>query len=142
MSEDDSTDVYGYLKPTFHRFSTGSELGFSTTTLTTSPPEPIPIESYSNFGETALDNPLSSVTEINSNNLVLTSFDNQVLTGFDNQVSTGSAIPDLTGLTGSNSDDTTDSSYDVPRSFSESNTSQENRREIRPLIMDLEPVQV
>jgi hypothetical protein len=139
-SEEESTDFYGYLKPTFHRFSTGSELGFSASTLAT-PPEPIPIESYANFGETASANPVSSEIEINSNNLVLTGFNNQALTGSTNPGLPGSPSPALTGLTGSSSSDPTDSTYDTPRSLTSS--SQEKRLDgRRPLILALESVQV
>jgi hypothetical protein len=147
-SEEESTDFYGYLKPTFHRFSTGSELGFSASTLAT-PPEPIPIESYANFGETASANPVSSEIEINSNNLVLTGFNNQALTGSTitgltgstNPGLPGSPSPALTGLTGSSTGDPTDSTYDTPRSLTSS--SQEKRLDgRRPLILALESVQV
>jgi hypothetical protein len=139
-SEEESTDFYGYLKPTFHRFSTGSELGFSASTLAT-PPEPIPIESYANFGETASANPVSSEIEINSNNLVLTGFNNQALTGSTNPGLPGSPSPALTGLTGSSSGDPADSTYDTPRSLTSS--SQEKRLDSRrPLILALESVQV
>lgn len=139
-SEEESTDFYGYLKPTFHRFSTGSELGFSASTLA-SQPEPIPIESYANFGETVSANPVSSEIEINSNNLVLTGFNNQALTGSTNPGLPGSSSPALTGLTGSSSSDPTDSTYDTPRSLTSS--SQEKRLDgRRPLILALESVQV
>jgi len=44
MNIDDCTDVDGYLKPTFHQFSTDSDLIFRTDS--TPPVDPIPAESY------------------------------------------------------------------------------------------------
>ena len=51
-SEAEMTDVYGYLKPTFHQFSTDFSPTITTSAETYS--EPIPIESYCNSTPTAI----------------------------------------------------------------------------------------
>ena len=61
-SEAEATDVYGYLKPTFHQFSTAFSTSPATAADTYS--EPIPIESYCN--STPSDSAMTTSTTTSS----------------------------------------------------------------------------
>ncbi len=123
-SEVETTDMYGYLKPTFHQYSTSSDNNLPTTTTTEALTysEPIPVASY----ESA---PRSSG-------------------GGAGLVSSSSDQP-VTDSSSENSTSTTEPCYDMPRSLtpaptggSAASSSSLNRNEIRPLIPSLEAVQV
>ena len=116
-SEQEATDMYGYLKPTFHQYSTSSD-NISPTTTTAEASnysEPIPVESYASA-------PSSSGACA---------------------ASLSSDLP-VTDSSSENSTSATEPCYDTPTPAGGSATpsSSLNRNEIRPLIPSFEAVQV
>jgi len=122
-SEQEATDMYGYLKPTFHQYSTSSDHILPTTAAAASNySEPIPVESYASA-------PRGSG-------------------GGCGAAGSSNDIP-VTDSSSENSTSTTEPCYDMPRSMtpattssSEASSSSLNRNEIRPLIPSHEAVLV
>ena len=121
--------MYGYLKPTFHQYSTSSDNFLPTTTTEASTySEPIPVESYASASSSSGSGGTASA---------LSSTGGAANSSSDHPV-TDSSSENLTS--------TTDHCYDTPGSttpaHSAAPTSSLNRNEIRPLIHSLEAVQV